>query len=155
MKKLLKKAYTRSGIIKLLLTSGIKKLLFTPALERRSDGRGADGVERTRRATWSSCVSGISRPSPNLDVGTSRSEPTTARASGSGGGCGAGVVGACRATWSSGALAYGVRGAPSAGTTSEHNPSAQAECDAGSTAFSFGAGGGGSESAGGGVSSIF
>jgi hypothetical protein len=31
-----KKAYTRSGIIKLLLTSGIKKLLFTPALERRS-----------------------------------------------------------------------------------------------------------------------
>jgi hypothetical protein len=54
-------------------------------------------------------------------------------------------------TWSSGALAYGVRGAPSAGTTSEHNPSAQAECDAGSTAFSFGAGGGGSESTGGGV----
>jgi hypothetical protein len=58
-------------------------------------------------------------------------------------------------TWSSGALAYGVRGAPSAGTTSEHNPNAQAECDAGSTAFPFGAGGGGSESAGGGVSSIF
>jgi hypothetical protein len=41
MKKLLKKAYTRSGIIKLLLTSGIKKTLIYSSIgeEVRREGR--------------------------------------------------------------------------------------------------------------------